>query len=922
MKERDYRNSRRLRNFKRKSKLETTEAHTQGSLKEALTCRYASLDQHGNPICFYNYDCIGLCRLKTCPKRVRLQIPIATLKPESLEDALIDKIWSLFVNRSDCYAEQLPDGSYNLIKEPLTKEIIKQHLRGEKTIGIYQISPMDNTVKWALYDLDVENPTAEQLNLLRKDVAKIVEKLTAKILFSSILIEFSGSKGYHVWTFFDPSIPAIVANKLLRNISDQAEVRVKEVFPKQSQVSGKGFGNLVKLPLGIHQVSKKRSQLLIPPSKPGEDWKPLDSTYLLNVNPVITDPKEIAVIRDKIKREESGWMEKLQSSGLPYLGEDPPCVKSYLQGGLGPGERDPVGVQLASYLLNFKGMKETPEKQQQALEILLEWNERNCPPHSAEKVKEAMFKQALTGKYNYGCDHVDGIWKKRCILQECPVRKNTLPILLGEFSEEALEKAKRFLTDPAGFIQHLQQCFEYRLTGEWANRLFMFLGGVGARIKTSIIRLYGPNAVGKKMLYYWMPEFFVEDDVVIMSSQTAPWLKRMVAAGFDTRGKIFIVIEERGDFKGQVKYEMEQIYSEDKIKVGFNIRGESGDWEPIQVTLQGPLTYITTATETEESLHGKTREWEVNPDESKEQTERVALWYKWREHLPLSVLEQERKDIEVIRAYLSLLKDYKDIRVPFISKIQFPMKSLEDRRKLPDFTNLSRFAAYLFQNVCPRHEEKSVLFAAPFIFDIVNIISKDIVATSRGSLNAGEKKLFKWIEARKTTLLSVTKKGAEPKTVHTLKEGSYTEPAEAFTVTDIIEHPDYSQQELGNRKTIQEKLKALASKGWISNFVPASQGKQAIYGFRSLGNKLITKSNGSETDSVCLKEPVSEEFLNLVTSHVLNGVPPTHSGVTKLPSEIKPENMLFQPEWGGIEAIENGIQLKRALKEIKEEGVG
>jgi hypothetical protein len=35
-----------------------------------------------------------------------------------------------------------------------------------------------------------------------------------------------------------------------------------EVFPKQDQLKGKGLGNLVKLPLGIHRLSGKRSYFL------------------------------------------------------------------------------------------------------------------------------------------------------------------------------------------------------------------------------------------------------------------------------------------------------------------------------------------------------------------------------------------------------------------------------------------------------------------------------------------------------------------------------------------------------------------------------------------------------------------------------------------------------------------------------------
>jgi len=550
-----------------------------------------------------------------------------------IPDELIDKIWELFVHRTDCYAEQLPDGQYNSIKEPLTKDLIRQHLRGEKTIGVYQIAA-DNTVKWGMYDFDLADVTNEALENLRKQVTMFVEALTGKtIRFEAILVEFSGCKGYHLWVFFDPPIPALVVNRLLRNVMKDLKIQGGiEVFPKQGELTGKGFGNLVKLPLGKHRISGKFSVIY------DKEWNPLSLQYILKVKPVHTDPQEIAQIKEIIKREDSGWMEKTESLGQPYTGEDPPCVKSYLRGGLGPGERDPVGIQLASYLLNFKGMKETPEKQQQALEILLEWNKQNCPPHTEPKIKEAMFEQALKGGYLYGCDHINGIWKKRCVLQECPLRKTMLPMLLGEFNEEALEKAKELLKDPVAFTQHLQKCLEYRLTGEWSNRLFMFLVAVGAHVSTSMVRLSGPNAVGKKMLYYWLSELLGEENVIVMSSQTAPWLKRMVLLGLDTRGKVFILIEERADFQGQVKYTFEQIKSEDKIKIGFNIRGESGDWEPVEVTLQGPLCYITSSTEVEESLHSKTREWDVNPDESKEQTERIRLWYEWRRHIPPSAL--------------------------------------------------------------------------------------------------------------------------------------------------------------------------------------------------------------------------------------------------------------------------------------------
>jgi len=245
------------------------------------------------------------------------------------------------------------------------------------------------------------------------------------------------------------------------------------------------------------------------------------------------------------------------------------------------------------------------------------------------------------------------------------------------------------------------------------------------------------------------------------------------------------------------------------------------------------------------------------------------------------------------------------------------MKGLEDRRKLPDFVNLMDFATYLFQNVCLRNEEKNMIFTNPFIFDFIKIIGKNVVAISRGALAPGEKKLLNWIQQRKSTLLTLTREGRQPKTIHT-KEGDYTEPVEGFTVSDVLEHPDYRQEDLGNRKTIIEKLKALSNKGWVSNFV-TGKGRTAVYGFRSqpTGYK-VTRLEGSERDEIRLKEPISEDFLNLVTSHLQETPTLLHAQLQCYKVALTPEMILFQPDWHGIDAIENGVGLKRALKAIKE----
>lgn len=42
---------------------------------------------------------------------------------------------SLFVSRCDAYAVQLPDGSYTLVRAPVTQRTVVEHLRGQHTMG-------------------------------------------------------------------------------------------------------------------------------------------------------------------------------------------------------------------------------------------------------------------------------------------------------------------------------------------------------------------------------------------------------------------------------------------------------------------------------------------------------------------------------------------------------------------------------------------------------------------------------------------------------------------------------------------------------------------------------------------------------------------------------------------------------------------
>ncbi|WP_291319363.1 hypothetical protein [Desulfonatronospira sp.] len=68
---------------------------------------------------------------------------------------------------------------------------------------------------------------------------------------------------YHFWFFFEEHVPASLARNLISPLAAALDRDCRffnlEVFPKQDQLQGKGLGNLVKLPLGIHRASGKPS---------------------------------------------------------------------------------------------------------------------------------------------------------------------------------------------------------------------------------------------------------------------------------------------------------------------------------------------------------------------------------------------------------------------------------------------------------------------------------------------------------------------------------------------------------------------------------------------------------------------------------------------------------------------------------------
>ncbi len=205
-------------------------------------------------------------------------------EPISPSDADAVVFASLFAGREGVYARQWtsPTGKhgYTPVEEPFTPAVAKNHLLGGYTVGVYPVR-MDNTVGFLAFDLDISRfalsrdsrdarGPARLLKVAHASACRLVD--AAAMHEIPALIEDSGWKGRHVWIFFEIPVPAAAARRLADVILEGAgplpsEITV-EIFPKQARVMEGGFGNLVKVPLGIHRVTGRRSVFLDPEGRP------------------------------------------------------------------------------------------------------------------------------------------------------------------------------------------------------------------------------------------------------------------------------------------------------------------------------------------------------------------------------------------------------------------------------------------------------------------------------------------------------------------------------------------------------------------------------------------------------------------------------------------------------------------------------
>ncbi|ALC84544.1 hypothetical protein AM499_00930 [Bacillus sp. FJAT-22090] len=190
-------------------------------------------------------------------------------------------IQQVFFYNQEAYGKQQFDENgkviYKTIYSRIDAHIIHYSIENKKALMAYQ--QKFNKLKWLCLDFDIKSSVLESgydffkddihRPLLIQEVNKAINYLNENKI--NYLLEFSGSRGFHIWIVLDCEVSKQLGSKILESLvenfsfdylNDKSSSIVLDMYPKNANPKGNKIGLGVKIPVSFHLKSGRYSMLL------------------------------------------------------------------------------------------------------------------------------------------------------------------------------------------------------------------------------------------------------------------------------------------------------------------------------------------------------------------------------------------------------------------------------------------------------------------------------------------------------------------------------------------------------------------------------------------------------------------------------------------------------------------------------------
>lgn len=178
------------------------------------------------------------------------------------EQAHVLADWAIanVIVRIDCYVayRRIPTANVTLveprtIRDHLSRDLLVRHFRGdshEERLAVHIVCPITGRCKATIIDIDAHDPDDDpDANWA---FAREVERRAMGRCVETIVFDSNGAGGYHVWALHRQPIPCAESYRFGKWLIDgwsRHGLRTEpESFPKSPGLTGKGFGQTIRLP--------------------------------------------------------------------------------------------------------------------------------------------------------------------------------------------------------------------------------------------------------------------------------------------------------------------------------------------------------------------------------------------------------------------------------------------------------------------------------------------------------------------------------------------------------------------------------------------------------------------------------------------------------------------------------------------------